>query len=303
MFNRLRNHFIAIILTVTSVILLITFATIYFAAYASTMSRPLPPRPEDNPSANHNFNDQLRSEREASLQSLLVSLIIIGLAVEVIVAILSFFLAESAIKPVKYAYNSQRNFIANASHEIKTPLAAISANLEAADLKDNRWIKNVSNEVDSLTALNQQLLSLAQAEQLPADAATASSSDILSEVLTSFASRFRQKHITPEATITSALLVAKSDFQQIATILIDNALKYSNKIIEITLSANQLSITNDGATISPENLPHVFERFYQTDKTSAGVGLGLAIAQTISERNHWQLTAKSAELTTFQLTF
>ena len=267
------------------------------------MSRPLPPRPDEDPSISHDFNDRLRNEREAALKSLLISLIIIGIAVEGIVAILSSFLADAAIKPVQQAYNSQRNFIANASHEIKTPLAAISANLEAADIKDNRWIKNVYKEVDSLTALNQQLLLLAKAEQIPVDATTANSSGILSTALDSFAPQFKQKSIMPKVNIQSSQLVAKTDFHQIATILIDNALKYSRKNIEIQLSASQFSITNDGATISAQELPHIFERFYQTDKTSSGIGLGLAIAKTLADRNNWQLTAQSSETTTFQLTF
>lgn len=191
MFNRLRNHFLIIILSVTSTILFVAFATIYFTAYSSTMSRPLPPRPENSPSINHDFDNQLQNEREAALNSLLISLIIIGITVEIIVAILSFLLAEAAIKPVQHAYNSQRNFIANASHEIKAPLAAISANLEAADIKNNRWLQNASNEVDNLSVLNQQLLLLAQAEQIPIDHTTDDAANILSGILSSFAPQFK----------------------------------------------------------------------------------------------------------------
>lgn len=303
MFKRLRNHFLLINLAVTSAIIFIAFTAIYFASYSSAMRRPLPPRPETNTSISRDFDNQLRDERQAALDSLLFSLIIIGITVEGIVAILSFFLAEAVIKPVKSAYDSQRNFVANASHEIKTPLAAISANLEAADIKNNRWIRNALSEVDNLTALNQQLLLLAQAEQAPVDTTTAKSSDILSDILSSFAPHFKQKSITPEIQIKSSNLIAKTDFHQVATILIDNALKYSDKTIVIALAANQLSVTNDGATISVQELPHIFERFYQTDKTTSGVGLGLAIAKTIADRNGWQLTAKSSDTTTFQLTF
>lgn len=303
MFKRLRNRFLLINLAVTSVIIFIAFAAIYFASYSSVMKRPLPPRPENDTSISRDFNNQLRNERKATLDSLLFALIIVGITVEGIVAILSFFLAEAVIKPVKSAYDSQRNFVANASHEIKTPLAAISANLEAADIKNNRWIRNALSEVDNLTALNQQLLLLAQAEQIPIDTTTAKTSAVLSDILSSFAPQFKQKSIAPEIQIKSPSPIAKTDFRQIATILIDNALKYSDKTIVITLSANQLSITNDGATISTQELPHIFERFYQTDKTASGVGLGLAIAKAIADRNGWQLTAKSSDTTTFQLTF
>lgn len=310
MFNRLRNHFILINLITTSIILLVAFVAIYCVAAASANTRPLPPRANTEQNLgtlqlhDSTFTEQIRSERQAALNSLLFSLIVIGLIVECVVAIFSYVFADAAIQPIKTAYDSQRTFIANSSHEIKTPLAAICANLEAADIKNNHFIDNVAKEVETLTALNQQLLTLAQAEQLPHDASTSLASDAISNLLDSFSAQLKQKHLAPDVQLEAPNLhLPTSDFHQVATILIDNAIKYSDDVLKISLTPHSFKITNDGTTINPDEVPHIFERFYQTDKTSPGVGLGLSIAKAIADRNHWQLTVSSEQLTTFELNF
>ena len=71
----------------------------------------------------------------------------------------------------------------------------------------------------------------------------------------------------------------------------------------VMLNNHDFTITNDGAKISKDALPHIFERFYQADKTADGVGLGLSIAKSIADRNHWKLEVKSDKDTTFVLHF
>lgn len=103
---------------------------------------------------------------------------------------------------------------------------------------------------------------------------------------------------------TAKVRLAKADLQQILTILLDNAIKYGKTTVTISLHADQISIKNDGAAIPSDRLAHIFERFYQADKNSEGVGLGLAIAKTLADRQNWQLSAVSAKsLTTFTLKF
>lgn len=96
--------------------------------------------------------------------------------------------------------------------------------------------------------------------------------------------------------------IAKKDFESIYNILLDNAIKYSDKTIEIRYDRAKLIIKNDGKTIPKKKLPHIFDRFYQVDKNSEGVGLGLSIAKSLAENNHWKLTAKSENMTEFVLT-
>ena len=254
------------------------------------------------------MEERIIADREVSLKSLLVTLIIIGVTVEIVVAIFSYLFAEQAIKPVKTAYETQKIFIANASHEIKTPVAAIKANLEAADLsEENHWIKNIEIEADKIETLNLALLRLAKTDAVQ-ETLSVEEFDLkrtTSSIVSSFSSRIKQKGIKlKNNAVSKKIKLNRSDFKEIFEILLDNAIKYCDKSIDITVTSKTLTITNDGTTIPNDKISHVFDRFYQVDKTSSGSGLGLAIADSLAKRNNWQLTAKSNNnSTTFELYF
>ena len=315
MFRKLRNHFILINLATTSFILIAAFSSIYIVAKNSSDARrpiPLEITIEELPDGNTKFRqimeERIIGDREASLRSLLITLIIIGVAVEIIVSIFSYIFAEQAIKPVKTAYETQKIFIANASHEIKTPVAAIKANLEAADLsEENHWIKNIEIEADKIETLNLALLRLAKTDAVQ-EKLTIEEFDLkrtVSGIITSFSSRIKNKGIKLKNNTTNKKIkINRSDFKEIFEILLDNAIKYCDKSIVITVTTKNLTITNDGTTIPNDKLAHVFDRFYQVDKASSGSGLGLAIADSLAKRNNWQLSVKSDKNTTsFELRF
>ena len=297
MFRKLRNKLIAINLGITSVVILVSFTFIYMMSTGAANRRP--PMPEGQVEITMDedvVRVSLESEREAAAQELFRNLIVAGVVIEVAVAVVSYFLAEVSIRPVREAYEAQKVFIANASHEIKTPLAAIAANLEAADIHGNKWIANVEKETTKLTALNAELLTLARADLVTesvvedVDAAKA-----LDEVIEIHNPRLKNLNLKKKIMSGKKVRINRGDFIQITNILLDNAIKYADSKIIITLDENILTIKNDGATIAAKDLPHIFERFYQADKSAEGVGLGLAIAKSVAERNGWDLTAESDE--------
>lgn len=253
------------------------------------------------------FEDRIRADREKSLETLLLTLILTGIGIETVVVIASSIAAENSIRPVKKAYETQKDFISNASHELKTPLAVIQANLEAADIQGNQWIDNAMQKVEEATELNTSLLTLARMDQIAVEPAKKSSVNLekLVKKTTGFYQpKLDEKGIALEIFGSSAasLPLVRADLTQLLNILLDNAVKYADRSIKIALEKSTLAITNDGATISEEKLPHIFERFYQTDKSKPGVGLGLSIAKTIADRNNWKLTATSdAKTTAFTL--
>ena len=246
------------------------------------------------------INVTIRKERQAAANDLLLMLVVSGVAIELIVAGVSFYLAEESIKPVRDAYEAQKVFIANASHEIKTPLAAISANLEAADIHGNKWLKNVEQETEKLTALNNELLTLARTDLMEKSTLDeVELKKLTTEVIESFESRLAKVKFTSKQSARGKVKLSATDYKQILSILLDNAIKYSDKEIQLKLTNNELIVANDGAVISEKDLPHVFERFYQADKSSEGVGLGLSIAKSIAMRNGWDLSVSSDDKMTY----
>ncbi len=313
MFRHLRNRLIFINLAVTTLVLLLAFSLIYVVAQEGAQRRKTISAdiiPGYTQIVIQAVNERVLAERDEALNSLLVSLIIVGLSVEVAVAVLSYILAEASIRPVKEAYETQKVFIANASHEMKTPIAAIMANLEVADIQDNPWIDNVTHEVEALASLNSDLLALARVENAMSIAKTPETvilKDYVESLIAPFRPRIKTQQVDFELKTqlkSGKVKLVKCDFGQIVSILLDNALKYCDKQIKITLTAKSFVIENDGKTIAAKDLPHIFDRFYQTDKSSEGVGLGLAIAKTIADHEGWKLTAVSdATTSTFTLEF
>ena len=251
-----------------------------------------------NEQIRHRMDEQIRAEREASLQTLLISLIVSGVAVEAIIALLSIYLAEQSVKPVRDAYQAQKDFIANASHEIKTPLAVIQANLEAADIKNNKWLDNVSKKAEDLTELNNQLLALARSESF--DEEIRESEVNLKKLVMNSIDAFEPKAEEQGKTITFSFCIPddykvklnRKAFEQILNIYIDNGIKYAKNTIGINIKKNRITVISDGKPIPEAKLPHLFDRFYQADKTSEGVGLGLAIAKSVAEKNDWKVYAE-----------
>lgn len=308
MFRKLRNRLIIINLGITSLIILISFTLIYILSSKSASQRP-PMGEQRIELYSDDFENTIRvlveNEKRAAAKDLLVMLIVSGLLIELAVAIVSYYLAEQAIKPVREAYEAQKVFIANASHEIKTPLAAISANLEAADIQGNKWISNVEKETEKLTTLNNELLTLARTDLVEKSALDDMDlKKVTVERLKSFEPRLAGKSLKSTFSTHGRVRLSRQDYEQVLGILVDNALKYSEQKIVLTLSNEKLVVANDGTVIAKKDLPHVFERFYQADKSAEGVGLGLSIAKSVAMRNGWDLTVDMEnKMTKFTLKF
>ncbi len=308
MFKKLKRRLILINLGITTTVLVATFTGIYLSATSAADKRP--PIAESKVEMFSNDMERvvrvsIEEEKQAAANDLLRMLIIAGVAIEVVVAVVSYFLAEEAVRPVSEAYEAQKLFIANASHEIKTPLAAISANLEAADIQDNKWIKNIETETEKLTRLNTDLLTLARTDLVAtSEERVVNVNELVAKVVESFEPRLMNIDFKKSITLgNDKVKTHPEDLEQILRILLDNAIKYCDTKIRLKVETHTLSVSNDGAKIAPKDLEHVFERFYQTDKSAEGVGLGLSIAKTLAERNGWKLAATSDRVTKFVLNF
>lgn len=224
--------------------------------------------------------------------------------------IISLVLANIALKPVEDSWNKQRQFVADASHELKTPLSVIMANTEllashgdetvASQMK---WIENTRSESQRMAELVNDLLFLAKNDDgLKAQMEVVDISDCIETIVLSHEALIYEKGKIFSYEIEPHLHVFGNmgQIKQLATILLDNATMYSqdkgNIQLKVAISGKyvQLVISNDCEKLSEQQLKHLFDRFYTVDqsrnKSSAGNGLGLSIAQVICQTHRGDIT-------------
>jgi signal transduction histidine kinase len=299
-------------MAVSTVVLLLSGTVIMLSVSAMRPEPKSHPEPNNNTAMMHRDDEELRkfikSDREEGNARLLITLLCVGAVIEVAVFLIVFYLSQKMVEPVKDSYDKQKIFIANASHELKTPLAVIQANIEALDVdKDNeKWKKNIETEVSHANKLVLDLLQLARMDAGSAKKSRPEIVDLEAEIkkrIELFQPKFKGSiEFTTKNNYVGLLL--KQDALQVLDILLDNATKYGDKKISVVLNNASVTIFNDGATISNNDLGKVFDRFYQTDKTKEGSGLGLAIAKAICEQNGWGISCKNANhRTSFKVNF
>lgn len=237
---------------------------------------------------------------------------------------ISVMLSRLAVRPVAEAWNRQRRFVADASHDLKTPLTVIIANTEiVASHRDEsvatqmKWIESTREEATRMRRLAERLLELAKTEDMSEGISL--KNENLSELTEKTVLQFEPVAFERQVSIYSDCgenITAEADaesFVRMLHILIDNAVKYAAENTTVTVrlgkvgKATVLSVNNRGDVISKEDLSHIFERFYRADRSrnTEGFGLGLSIARNLAAAQGGVIKAESnAESgTTFTVTF
>jgi signal transduction histidine kinase len=205
---------------------------------------------------------------------------------------------------INQSYQSQVRFVSDASHELRTPIAVIQGYVNLLD----RWGKNdektrqesidaIKSEIGNMKDLVEKLLFLARGdnETIQLNMERFDASEIVDEIVRE-AQMIDESHLFKTELSTSAFIEADRQlFKQSIRILVDNAIKYSQEGKEIALRVTKgngkvvIVVQDTGIGIPPDDLPHIFDRFYRSDESrarkSGGSGLGLAIAKWIIERH------------------
>lgn len=209
---------------------------------------------------------------------------------------LANYLAGRIVAPLEESYERQKQFVSDAGHELKTPVAVVNANLEllSREIGENQWLSNIQYENERMSALIIQLLELARAENVTPHMETIDLSRLVCGELLPFETVAYENGLTLNGDIAENIFVSGNSVQlkQLTSILLDNAIRHSDSGREVALTLKKgknhavLSVLNDGDAISPEDRKQLFERFYRTDSARTGdgqhYGLGLAIARAIA---------------------
>ena len=253
------------------------------------------------------------ASEQATIRHLLIEVIAVGIGSFAIFLIISVLLSKWAVKPVDEAWKQQKQFVADASHELKTPLAVIMANAELLqqpnhdDAEKRRFSENIHEMSRQMRHLVESLLDLARLDsaQEPPQTAELDFSALCEEAALPFEAVYFERGLLLETEIDPGIRVqgVEQSLRQVVDILLDNAQKYSLPgTVTLTLRQTNhnciLTVSNPSPELSREECRNIFKRFYRIDESrtrSGSYGLGLPIAESIVTRFGGKIVCEYAE--------
>ena len=252
----------------------------------------------------------LNTQRDLdSFHAFMRNSIIVSLIVILSVFILLVLISKKVISPIQQSYQKQKQFITDASHELKTPLAIIRSNTDVLELEngDSKWTKNIQNQVDRLTSLVNSLVVFSRMEEKDTvEKVKFNLSESLHARIDDFEelASFQKKHFNADIDNNIYYRGEQQAIVQLMDILLENAIKYATKEtnINVTLKKNKKYATiriSNKANVKKGDLRKVFDRFYRLDEsrnsTIKGYGIGLSMAKLIAEKHKEVIKAYAPE--------
>ncbi len=252
------------------------------------------------------------SSQRSTIRSLVTSCVLIGCVSTGVFFAISLLLANWAVAPVEQAWQQQKQFVADASHELKTPLAVIMTNAELLQNPEygeedrQQFSGSIFTMSQQMRGLVEGLLELARVDNGAVKMAfsAVNFSELVADGILPFEPLFFERdlqlysHVEEDITLTGS----GGHLKQVLDILLDNALKYAAEqsavYVRLTRQGSGclLSVASAGASISPQDMQKIFRRFYRVDSARSrdgSYGLGLSIAQSIVEEHRGKIWAES----------
>ena len=222
------------------------------------------------------------------------------------------------VKPVEETFKKQKEFISDASHELKTPLAVIEANADVLEneVGKNKWLDYIQTEIESMNKLINELLLLAKIENVDniKEYEIFDLSKQINIIVSMFESMAYEKKIKLNSNIEENVMLNgnKEDIEHIVSTLLDNAIKHTESEKQVTVELKKekneiiIQVKNEGEKIKEEEREKIFERFYRIDKSrnrkEKRYGLGLAIAKSTVEKYNGKIDVQYKDgLTIFKV--
>ena len=232
-------------------------------------------------------------------------MLIIGSVSVAVLFVISVFIARRIVRPLEENDKKQKRFVSDAGHELKTPIAVISANSELLrrEIGENEWLNNIDYENERMNELIKQLLILSRADGGNVQKEALDFSRLVAGETLPFESLAFEKGKKIESDVETGLTLSgnASQLRQLVSILLDNALSHGKgEAVALSLKSEKhsivLSVVNDAEEMSPEQVSHLFDRFYRTDESrnesGSHYGLGLSIAKAVAEAHEGTIRAE-----------
>lgn len=225
----------------------------------------------------------------------------------ILLLLFSFKLSSLLVRPVQEAFDKQTQFISDASHELKTPVAVIQANADLLlkESGENKWLDYIIVETHRMDKLVKELLFLSNMKKTRLNMVNLNFSRLIEGVVLPYEALSYERGRVIETEIKDDISVRgdESELEKLISILLSNAVKYSYENTKITLSLSShhhtavLKVRNEGIGIRREDRKRIFERFYRADSARSrdddSYGLGLAMASTIAANHDAKLYVDS----------
>ena len=284
------------------------------------LNRPLPPGEQAQPPPElieRQFSRRLEQRNDETRGSVIMSLAVLNGVMLLVGYWLSLLLARRTLEPIERSIEQQAQFVSDASHEMRTPLAALLLVNEVAlrkptltDKKARQVLGQNVAEIKKLTELSNSLLDLAKSEGVMTDPELVNPAKLIEEVVTRFtpAAQAKQVKLVYDSQLpTRDVPLQANAVRQILAILVDNTIKYAppkNGEVNVIAWVNrkkhalEFAVRDNGPGIAPGDQKHIFERFYRADAARtrtdvSGHGLGLAIAKSLADRCGYAIRVNS----------
>lgn len=251
-------------------------------------------------------HEYFKNDLEIARNRIFLILIYANGFILVLSSMLGHYLAGKALEPIEEALEEQKRFVADASHELKTPITALSTSIEVSlrdkklDLKEaKKTLKESLDDIDSLKILTNELLALARINENNLNLERIDTRKLISNVLKIFEKQAKTKNIKILKKLIHVYIKADSEkMEKLISILLDNAIKYTAKEGKITVSSEVsknvrvfiLKVKDTGIGIAEKHLEKIFDRFYRVETSRSkikteGFGLGLSLAKGIVDKH------------------